>query len=255
MAQAKTFIHQAFQGDAEVRTWVQRLEHDFDLQGEELYRNGRNVLKLHSLASGQTLVVKQFRLRSAWRRLLALLSRRMKGRKAFEGAMALQQEGFHTPQPVAWVEVRRHGIPHCSFYVSQFTADEPVLPLLERDSPDTAMVEAFADLLAQMHQRGIVHHDTNLSNILYHEEEGHYVLSLIDTNRIGYTPGRPCPLWGRGSGKADLMRFTGRLHLFLDVAYRYAQRRGLPAEPFVRRLTVAKIRHDANWTRRKRWGL
>ena len=50
----------------------------------------------------------------------------------------------------------------------------------------------------------------------------------------------------------DLVRFTGRLDVFLAVAYEYARIRGFEAEPFVRKLTIKKIRHDANWTRRKK---
>lgn len=221
---------------------------EFDRKGTVIFQNRRNVIKSFVLADGQTLVVKRFRVKG-WLNTCLRMFARSKARKAYENGLLLERAGIGTPAPVACVEQWNGRVPVCSYYVCAFTPDITIQPLLEGERPDERMVDAFAALMAHMHEQGIVHHDLNLSNVLYREENGTYRLSVIDINRVTMKKRGELTL---SDSKDDFMRFTGRLDVFLAVAYSYARLRGWDAERFVRKQTAKKIRHDAQWTRRKK---
>lgn len=221
---------------------------EFDRKGTVIFQNRRNVIKSFVLADGQTLVVKRFRVKG-WLNTCLRMFARSKARKAYENGLLLERAGIGTPAPVACVEQWNGRVPVCSYYVCAFTPAITIQPLLEGERPDERMVDAFAALMAHMHEQGIVHHDLNLSNVLYREENGTYRLSVIDINRVTMKKRGELTL---SDSKDDFMRFTGRLDVFLAVAYSYARLRGWDAERFVRKQTVKKIRHDAQWTRRKK---
>ena len=139
------------------------------------------------------------------------------------------------------------------YYVMAFTPDTALALLLEQPQPDSDAVKALALLLAKMHNNGIVHRDINSTNVLQHTDaDGQLTLTVIDINRMRHRADRQ-PLTRIADYARDLLRFTGRLDVFLPVAYEYARQRGIETEPFVRKLTKMKIKHDAYSARRKKF--
>ena len=240
-------IHNRYNDVLEQKPFLEHLCMEFDSGGEVVFQNKRNVIRKVVAPNGETLAVKRFNTRAGIK-LLGLFGKISKARQAYENALLLERNGIATPTPIAYVEIKEGKVLQASFYLSLFTPDTSISPLLERDTPEPKAVDAFAALLARMHEHAIIHHDTNLSNVLYHEEGGQYMLSLIDINRLR----QQSPTIRNISD--DLMRFTGRLNLFIAVLYRYAQLRHIDnIEAFVRMMTQRKIAHDAQWTRRKRF--
>ena len=231
-----------------VISFMDSLHTDFDHTGTIIFQNRRNTIKYFVLADGQILVVKRFNYKGLINACLRIFSK-TKAHKAFENGMTLERADIATPAPFAYFEQRNGFLPFCSYYVSAFTADQSIKYLLEREEPDKKMIESFAALMVKMHTQGIVHHDLNLSNVLYHEEHGMYKLSVIDINRMTLKVPEKLTV---AECKDDFFRWTGRLELFLKVAYSYAQQRGWNAEVFIRKLTIQKINHDKKWTRRKK---
>lgn len=231
-----------------VSSFMDSLHTDFEHTGTIIFQNRRNTIKSFVLADGQVLVVKKFNSKGLVNACLRFFSK-TKAQKAFENGMTLEKAGITTPTPFAYFEQRNGYLPSCSYYVSAFTADQSIKPLLEREEPDKQMIESFAALMVKMHTQGIVHHDLNLSNVLYHEENGMYKLSVIDINRMTFKIPEKLTI---ADCKDDFFRWTGRLELFLKVACSYAQQRGWDAEAFIRKLATQKINHDKKWTRRKK---
>lgn len=248
----KTTISRKYSSIPDIKNTVNGCIANLNSSGEFLFENKRNTIKLfHMEKIGLDLVVKRYSNKWVDRRLIKAGLKKSKAQKAFENGLLLEKVNISTPSPVAYVEERNGKHLISCYYIYLYTEDVSITPLIEQATPDAEAVKALAAIIARLHENGIVHHDINLSNVLYHNDNGKLEFSLIDINRMTHT----------GSGLKendmnvyldDLVRFTGRLDVFLAVAYEYARIRGFEAEPFVRKLTIKKIRHDANWTRRKK---
>jgi hypothetical protein len=243
----KGFINPKYKNQQMI-SFLDHLCSDFNNKGHVIFQNKRNLIKSFTLDDGSTIVVKQYSIKGVFSACLRMFVK-SKAQKAFENGITLEHFGISTPTPIAYIEQKRKYLPSKSYYISAFTNDVSIKSLLERNTPDRKMVEAFASLIAQMHIHGIVHHDLNLSNVLYHEENNIYNLTLIDINRMTFKKKGKLTL---DNCKDDFMRFTGRLDVFIAVLYCYARLRGWNAECFVRKQVLKKIKHDANWTTRKK---
>lgn len=227
-------------------------------EGGILIFSGRNTIKLMEVGSqgGQPLrvVVKHFAKPGILKKLGYILGARTKADKAFSNGQELLSRGILTPEPFAAVDYCSGGIP-CDSYL--LTAEE-ALPPIEDGIPvhgtepfDKAMAEAFAAFLAEMHGKGILHHDLNPTNVRYRRrEDGTFTFSLIDINRMKFYPlGKPIPM---SECIENMTRFTGRMDIFEHVARCYARARGIAEEDFVARAVAGKTAHDKAWRRRKR---
>lgn len=235
--------------EAEIKSFVSA----FESSGETIFQNRRNTIKMFAADSlHREVVVKRYGNKGLLKQFFSLF-KKSKAQKAFDNGLMLEAVGIATPEPIAYVNERSGRWMKACYSVTAYTPDTALTPLLERPLPDAEAVKALARLTAAMHDSGIVHRDLNSSNVLQHtDSNGQLALSLIDINRMRHRADRR-PLTRIADYAHDLLRFTGRLDVFLPVAYEYARLRGFDAEPFVRRLTKMKIKHDANWTRRKKF--
>lgn len=211
--------------------------------GEKIYQNRRNTLWSHHIEGIGKIVIKLFRY-DALRQLLFCFNKRSKARLAYDNALTLLANGIDTPAPIAFVDVTSGVKVLYSAIITSFTPDEEITIPLEEDR---AFATALADMTARMHRNGILHHDMNSSNILYNKVGNKLNLSLIDLNRMEKKDAVSFK-----DEMDDLVRFTGKLDTFVNVIYPYARFMGHDVEPFVRKATTFKIRHDANWTRKKK---
>jgi serine/threonine protein kinase len=151
------------------------------------------------LRIGKTLrfvYVKQYRVLGFWHRLASLVVA-SSARRALSGSVALSQEGFATPRPVAAVEHRCRGLLIESFYLSEEISQgktaaaywrEDLRPLEGREGylRRRATLRALARLFKSLHERRIYHNDLKASNILVRDggrgREGSF--SLIDVQGV-----------------------------------------------------------------------
>lgn len=216
------------------------LESSFE---EKIYANRRNTLWTCYLEGIGKVVIKMFRYDSI-RQLRYGLTDKSKARQAYENAIMLMDNGISTPAPVGYVDVEEGRGILFSALVTLYTPDEDISSIID-DDKDCAI--AFAKMVATMHSAGLIHHDMNSSNVLYNKQDGNYNLSVIDLNRM-----KKKVTLSFEDEMDDLVRFTGRLDSFINVIYPYAMFMKHDIEPFVRKATLYKIKHDANWTRRKK---
>lgn len=156
------------------------------------YCNQRNTVEWVKWGNGD-FVVKRYK-RPTWANCIVYTwLRKTKAQRAYEYAHELLQRGFDTAKPVAYIEVKKWGIFHTGYFISEWLP----YPLM-RDIPQMSLSDKERELIAKdficytarLHEWGIMPKDYNSGNIFFHKEGTHYQFALIDINRlhIGKTP-------------------------------------------------------------------
>ena len=237
---------------SEVQSFVKHLPTTFEAEGEQLFANRRNVLRVFAVKEGDPIlgkvVVKRFHARNIFQTLAYSTLCSSKAMRAFCNGMVLMQHGFGTPEPIAYVEERHGGLLHYCYYLTAFTDAISVRTELDVNF-NRPMAKCFAQFIAHLHQQGIVHHDLNFDNVLYKEvTKDCYNIYVIDINRLTITPPDQLTL---KDCKDDFVRWTDRKDLLTYVIEEYAKERGLNIPTTLHEVLHLKAVHDRNWHRRK----
>ncbi len=172
-----------------LKEFLMSLPDTFDtLPAERLLRSGRNEVRLFTIGS-QKIVVKSFRKISLLNRIVYGSIRQSKAMRAYYHALQLQELWIGTPEPIAAIDVRRHGIMTQSFYVYAYSDYMEMQDLLETypDKELKPLLDALTDFILRLHDKGVLHHDLNILNILYNDRgAGMYDFQLIDINRMSF---------------------------------------------------------------------
>ena len=230
-----------------LRDYIATLPSQFEHDGETIFE-GRNVIKKFQVG-GDTIVVKRFRKPHLIQKIIYTFFRHGKARRAYANGGRLLHLGFSTPTNIAYIETHRHGLLEYGYYISGVDDAPPIcIKLNDQEQFDTTMAADLAGMMAALHKKGVLHHDLNSTNVLYHAlPDGHYTFSFIDINRMKFCEGYP-PL---DECMENMTRFTGRMDLFEFVARAYVNVRQLPPD-MVETLLAVKRRHDERWVKRKR---
>lgn len=229
-------------------------EHDFIASlpqvfdsGERLY-DGRNKVRLF-VRGGKRYVVKRFHKLSFPKNIIYTFFRKNKARRAYENALRLISKGVATPEPIALIEERNAGLLSAVYFVSGYTDWQAIRHPLTEEAPfNRQMTVDYARFVASLHMKGIIHKDLNNTNVLYHDNGGHYDFMLIDINRMTFTPD--------GSPARDedclenLTLFADRGEMFDFFASEYVSDRGWNASR-VADVFAAKAKHDRHWHRKQ----
>lgn len=201
-------------------SFVESLPRRFDAEGETVYE-GRNVVKIF-VEKGQKLVVKRYKRPMLHQRIDYTFIRKSKARRAYDFGLRFIECGIDTPEPVACIEEHKFGLFRTGYFVSTYCGD-PDLRIL-REEPKDDLIEAFAHLVVAMHEKGVLHGDLNLSNILYREDKAEfcgYHFTVIDTNRSRFV-GEPT----KHQCLRNMMRISHERLLNKQIIGRYAELRG-----------------------------
>jgi len=161
-----------------------------DAPAAEILLDGRNRVVAMSLpdAAGLSVpvVVKEFRLRGLKKAIS--FARKSKAAKAWRGALALTENGFLTPLPVAYIDKRRGGLIVRSLFIAERVSGGREIRDLFRESSEAdlrILLGRLAPLLRRFHDAGLVHRDLSDGNILVlSAPRGVQELSFLDTNRV-----------------------------------------------------------------------
>jgi len=230
--------------------FAENLEQLFDREGEILFSGSRNIIKRFTIgtdAEKTDVVVKCFNTRNLFQKITYSFFVPSKARRAFTNGIELERIGCGTPLPIAYVETKKNGWLQKCYYVTTYTDDISVRQALDVEF-DKPLAKAFALFIAKLHEHAIVHHDLNFSNVLYRQESGENIISVIDINRMtikrsGQLAIKEC--------KDDFVRWTDRKDLFEYVMREYAKARGLDENLFLAAAMKMKHAHDKAWRRRK----
>ncbi len=209
--------------------FIRQLPATFDQSGELLYQ-GRNVVKRYRV-DGQSLVVKKYKHPNFFQRIIYTYFKSTKTERAYKFAALLRDKGIESPHEVAYIETRRHGLFTTGFFVSLNCDYPPTSILLSVPHFDHPLADALAGFLVELHEKGVLHGDLNLTNILYHaDDDGRYRFALIDTNRSIFK--RPTP----DECLDNLKRLTHKREVLVYIISLYARRRGWDTDECVHKV-------------------
>lgn len=192
----------------------------FESEGVVLH-DARNQIRQIETKDGNVWVVKRFQAPKGIQRLVYSFFRTPKAERAFRNALRLQQAGIPTPEAVGYA-IEKKGLIQESFLITRPAGlSRNFYEFRYHDAAGYEdIIEAFAQLVAKMHQKGIYHLDLSPGNILFDKQDKQIRFAIIDINRMRF--GKPvniaegcrnfCRLWGR----IDLMETIGK-------AYAHAQ--------------------------------
>ena len=170
-----------------LRKYISDIPNTFDSNGSVL-ENKRNVIR-ETEVHGLKLVIKSFRRIYLPNRIRYSFFYPSKAQRAFDYAKILLKKGIRTPQPIGYIEVKRYGLIHESFFISD-SIDFTPLQVGREEKP--VMTPEFMIELARftykLHQSNIYHVDYSLGNILFKKIDGAWQFALVDNNRMTFGP-------------------------------------------------------------------
>lgn len=229
--------------------FIHNLPSLFDKQGKTLYQE-RNTIKLFEI-DGLSFVVKRFKRPLLVQRIAYSFFRPTKVSRAYQHAHLLRLRGFETPQEMASVEVWKNGLFQDGYLATEVITDNPIAHLLAREDETFSekLAEQFAYFVADLHLKGILHEDLNSTNVLYREQNGKVIFSLIDINRMTFYPEGKVP--SQKDCLNNLNRFTGNYSLFEFVTRAYARKRGWNEDEIAKEALNMKETHDVRRIKKK----
>lgn len=200
-----------------LRDFIARLPEVFPSQGETIYKS-RNEIKVFNV-DGLRLNVKRYHIPSPPNRLVYTFFRPAKVYRAYRYAYRLLEKGFDTPEPVAYLMMRRFGLVGSSYFVSIQSPYTRNFYEFGRGALQGRedIAAALGRYTARLHDAGIYHCDYSPGNILFDRDaEGKIALTLVDINRMQFGA---VPL---EKGCANFARLWGKREFFRLVAREYA---------------------------------
>ena len=215
----KIVIHPDFMQTAD---FIKQLPQHFAQEGELLYE-GRNEVRRYRVKN-EWLVVKKYKQPNIIQRIVYTFFKKSKTERAYLFAGMLRKRGFDTPHEVAYIEKKRGGLFLDGYFISTQCDFPPLSKVLWQRRFDKHAANELAAFMVQLHEKGVLHGDLNLTIILYcTDNDGHYHFTLIDTNRSKFK----CALT-RKECLENLKRLTHSKALLRYVVMQYANLRGWP---------------------------
>ncbi|MCR4765859.1 MAG: hypothetical protein K5856_06775 [Bacteroidaceae bacterium] len=112
--------------------------------------------------------------------------RKPKGLRAYEYPFILQKKGIDTPEPIAYIEERKWGLLEYCYFISIQAQKYSTLYDMGNATEGTYedLAKALASFTANMHEKEVLHKDYSPGNILYKKENGMYMFTIVDINRM-----------------------------------------------------------------------
>ena len=193
----------------------------FDNQGELLF-TGRNTIKRFCI-EGIDIVVKQYRHITSFNRLMYSTFRKSKAMRAYQHASQLRELGISTPEEIAMIETYKNGILQDCYFVSASSSYHSMAFLRDEGFNRESMyplIDAMVEWIVKLHNKGILHQDLNVSNILYKElANGDFDFQVIDNNRMKFSKNPSMNVRLK-----NLCRLSVDLELHNYILKQYAQR-------------------------------
>lgn len=184
-------------------------------EGSLIYQ-GRNEIREIEY-KGVKFVIKSFHRPNLINRFVYGLFRASKAERSFQNAVRLLAIGVGTPQPVAFINMKKHGLFDRSFYISLHSACSHVYnDLFEKHFDyEKEVLQAVGRTTAVLHEHGLAHLDYGRGNILFEKEVDHVNIELVDLNRMYNGP------IDMKAGCKNLERLpaTPQMHRWLAEAY------------------------------------
>ncbi len=164
--------------------FIRQLPATFDSTGTLIY-DSRNKVRTYEV-DGEKIVVKRYKRPLFHQRIDYSFIRPSKAKRAYLFAMRLKELDIDTPKAIACIEEYRGGLFSIGYFVSGFCGDPDCRILREELEGHDDLIHSLAAFIADCHNKGFMHGDTNLSNFLYRkdaDEPDGFHITTIDINR------------------------------------------------------------------------
>lgn len=160
------------------------------LQSGEVVYSGRNIIKVFD-NKGFKINAKSFKKPLLINQIMYATFRQSKAKRSYLYAFALKEQGFQTPDPIAYMEYKKYGLLKYSLYISAHENFDGLMQELRHGNvhQHQELIRQFAVFTANLHEKKILHIDYSSGNILYKKNNGKYTFYLVDLNRMTF--GKP----------------------------------------------------------------
>lgn len=213
----KIIIHPKYQS---ARSFISEIPKRFETEGEMIH-DGRNTVKRFKTNENEW-VVKRYKNPNIFQRIAYSFFKKSKAERAYMYADRLRKADIDTPEGIAYIEDKKLGLLHFSYFISPACYDPCIFPaLVDTKDYDHRLADALTAFFVKLHAKGVLHGDLNLNNILYHQDKkGEFHFSVIDTNRSLFKASL-----SRLECLDNLKRVTHRRDLLEYIVERYASLR------------------------------
>ena len=226
--------------------WLHTVPQLFKAGEGVLLYNDRNQIR-EFVVDGNRLVIKAYKQHNWLKGFIYTYIKNNKAKRSFENAQHLRLLNVNTPSEIAYIEIRRFGIIRQVYYVCEYTDAEAIRPYLTDQVFDKNLAKAYAQFVASLHKKGILHKDLNSTNVLFKEKDGKYCFELIDINRMRFYNG-PVPI---KECMENLSLFSALTPVYYYILNEYATQSGWEEQTISKAVTVKK-RHDKKWIIKKK---
>lgn len=178
----KTTIHPQY---LSMKNFIEKLPQSFGSEGEIIY-HARNCLKKFTVGN-EILVVKSFRKPMFLNRIIYSNIRKSKAERSYNHSLQIIELGLNAPQPVAYVEVKQFGLLTQTFFINHYEPDYKHIreQMFGREISED-FINALAELISDMHNKGVYHKDLSPGNILFKIENNKFLFKIVDINRMSF---------------------------------------------------------------------
>lgn len=146
--------------------------------GAEVARHA-HLIKRFEAPDDTMLIVKRYRVPGFLTRLRRTWGGKSSAARAYENARRLRHHRIDVPSPVCYIDTKRLGLYHRSYFVMKERKQDSCSLLRDAGYPDVENMRiAFMRFVLKMHSKGILQHDLSLSNFLFErcvkEGDRHY---------------------------------------------------------------------------------
>lgn len=159
----------------------------FDEFGSILQQE-RNTIRRGQL-NGLDITVKSYRKPNWFQGLVYRFLRPSKAKRSFLYATVLGNKGIGTAKPIAYIECYQGLGLTASYFVSEYVEhDFTIREVLRKEVDDKdSIIESFVAFTLKLHENEVVHLDHSPGNTLIKRDNGDYVFSIIDINRMKFS--------------------------------------------------------------------
>lgn len=196
----------------------------FSEQGQVIY-DARNQIRIMDAPDGSEICIKRFHAPRFLNKWIYSYIRQPKAVRAYENAIRLNECDIHTPKVIGYVLVNKRGLLQESYLISCRSTLTRNMYEFRHHSLEgyEAIVRAFAQYTANMHDKGILHKDYSPGNILFDiSQDGQVQFEVVDINRMRFNK----PVSAQ-EGCRNFCRLWGKEDFFTLLSREYARARGL----------------------------
>lgn len=166
-----------------LKAYIEAIPATFDALPNVLYRD-RNVIKSDE-TSNVKLVIKSFGKVYLTNQIRYSFFYPSKAERAYRNGLRLLEEGFLTPEPIAFIECFKGGLLTKSYFISLHTDFKPLGTIISSGTEHT-LIKDLVRFAHSLHHRGIYHKDFSNGNILFKKENDNFLFALVDNNRMQF---------------------------------------------------------------------